>query len=200
MTYFKTLVLIALSVVALSALLISGSASATTLEVGGVPQSKAVEMTATLEAQSSLLMKDSAGTTTDTCTEAAIVGLSISPFSGAKVGTPVSILTLAKCSHTVKTLSKGSLSIEWLSGTTNGTVSSAGAEITIFSTAFGVSAVCKTGAGTDLGTLTGATTASNASAHATLDLNAKISCGILGTATWTASFSYTSPTDLGVVS
>ena len=92
-------------------------------------------------------------------------------------------------------LNTGSLKIEWTSGT-NGKVSSSGAEVTVFATALNASAVCKTGTGTEIGTFTGVKTG-----NATMDIStSKLNCGILGTATWTGTYTVTSPTGLGVVS
>ncbi|HET8955962.1 MAG TPA: hypothetical protein VFN18_09925 [Solirubrobacterales bacterium] len=193
MKYLKMLGLAAVAAMALMAVT-AGAASATTLSVGGVTQSSAVQIGASLAAGSSAILKDSFGTTTDTCTESSVEGETEGSFSGATVGGKVSGLSFKKCSHTTTVISNGSLSVAWTSGT-NGTVSSAGAEVTVNSTAFGASAVCKTGAGTAIGTATGV-----ASGNATIDINGKISCGILGTATWTGTYTVTSPSGLGVES
>ncbi|HET8955965.1 MAG TPA: hypothetical protein VFN18_09940 [Solirubrobacterales bacterium] len=176
----------------------AGSASATTLEVNGIPQSSAVTIEASLESGSSAILQDG-GSTVDTCTESEVKGTTTSS-SGATVTGTVSVLSFGKCSHTTKVLSKGKLHVAWLSGTTNGTVTSSGAEVTVVSTVFGISAVCKTGEGTDIGSLTGATNgSSNKTNLATMDINGKISCGIFS-ATWTGSYTVTSPAELGVVS
>jgi hypothetical protein len=53
--------------------------------------------------------------------------------------------------------------------------------------------VCKTGAGTDIGTLTGTTIG-----LATLDINATIACGILGNSSWTGTYTVTFPSSLNV--
>jgi hypothetical protein len=177
---------VALTVAAAATAILGGTiASATTLEVKGVAQNKSVSATATLASGSSMLIKDSAGTTTDTCTSSEIKGATESTFTGASVGGKVSFMTFGSCSHTTKVLSKGSMSFVWTSGT-NGFATSRGAEVTIVSTAFGVSAVCKTGEGTQVGTVTGVKEGS-----ATLDVNGKISCGILGTATLTGTYTGT---------
>jgi hypothetical protein len=84
----------------------------------------------------------------------------------------------------------GSLSIKWISGT-NGTVTSSEAEFTTGSP-FGT-LNCKTGAGTHLGTLTGV-----ASGHATVDINAALSCSGVSSK-WEAEWVITTPTGLGVV-
>jgi hypothetical protein len=98
------------------------------------------------------------------------------------------------CSHTTKVLKSGKLSIAWIAGTTNGTVSLTETEVTFQSTVFGISAVCKAGTGTDIGTLTGVK-----EGHATLHIDATktLDCGaFLGKSSWTGTYTVTSPTGL----
>jgi hypothetical protein len=193
MKYLKMLGLAAVAAMALMA--VAGSASATTLEIGGVTQNKAVTITASLEAGTSALLKDEFGTTTDTCTVSHVHGattLFTAPGT-AEIHGNISELTFEKCTHTTKVIKPGKLYIGWEEGTTNGTVTSAEAEVTVQSTFFGASAICKTGAGTKIGTLTGV-----ASGFATMDINGNINCGILGTASWTGAYVVTSPNGLGV--
>jgi hypothetical protein len=190
MKYLKMLGLAAVAAMALMAVA-AGSASAATLATGGVAENASITLNATLASGTSALLKDSAGTTTDTCTTSEVKGKTTT-FTGTPAG-PIETLTFGNCSHTTTVLAKGSLSVTRIGETTNGTVSSSGAEVTVVSTAFGVSAVCKTGAGTDIGTLTGVKTG-----KATMDINGKISCGILGTSTWTGTYTVTSPEGLGV--
>ena len=194
MKYPKTVGLILTAAMALAALLGVATASATTLEVGGVAQNKSVALLATLESGTSALIKDSGGTTFQTCSSSEIKLTTEGSFTSETVSGKISTLTYGSCSHTTKTLANGSLSFTWTSGT-NASVSSSGLEVTVLSTSFGASAVCKTGAGTTIGTLTGVK-----EGNATLDVNAKTSCGILGTVTWTGSYTFTSPQGLGVVS
>jgi hypothetical protein len=166
-------------------------ASATTLEVGGVAKNSSVSFTASLDSGSASVITDEFGTTTDLCSFSEIRFTSWI-YSGTVGGG--ANLWFFGCSQTTKVLKSGQLSIGWSSGT-NGSVSSSGAEITVFSPFFGVSAVCKTGEGTTLGTLTGVN-----SGHAKMDIKARINCGVLGVATWTGVYTVTSPTGLGVVS
>ena len=196
MKHLKMLGLTAMAAVVLMAVAGGSTASATTLEVKGVVQNGPVVIKTSLSAGTSALLKDSAGTTTDTCTETSGEGKTASPYTAVgktAIGGPISSMKIGGCSHTTKNIAPGSLSISWVSGT-DGTVTSSGAEVTTLSTAFGASAVCKTGTGTDIGLLTG-----KASGFATIDINGKLSCGILGTATWTSSYTVTSPEGLGVV-
>jgi hypothetical protein len=193
MKHLKILGLMALTAMAVMAFG-AASASATTLEIGGVAQNKSVTIESTLASGTSAILKDEFGTTTDTCTSSTVKGSTVSPFTGTTVGGTVSSLTFGNCTHTTTVLANGSLSVAWTSGT-NGSVKSSGAEVTVNSTFFGASAVCKTGSGTTIGTLTGVK-----SGKATMDINATIACGILGNSSWTGTYSVTSPEGLGVVS
>jgi hypothetical protein len=204
MKYLKMLGLAAIAAAALMA--VAASASATTLEVGGTAKNSAVGISASLKSGTSALLQDEFGTTTDTCTESAVAGettwvkhangeLTHEKYTGTKVGGPVSTLTFAKCTHTTTVIARGNLFVHWTSGT-NGTVSSNGAEVTVQSTFFGASAICKTGEGTNIGTLTGVSSGS-----AIIDISAKINCGILGSSSWTGTYEATGANAaLGVVS
>ena len=179
MKYLKMLSLAAIAAAALMAF--AGPASATTLSVGGVTKNSSVSIEASLKSGTSAILKDKNGTTNDTCTGSSVSG-STSTFTGTPSGA-VSALTFTGCSHTTTVITKGNLSVTWTSGT-NGTVSSSGAEVTVKSTVFGVSAICKTGAGTAIGTLTGVSSGS-----ATMDINATtLDCGALGTSSWTGTY------------
>jgi hypothetical protein len=186
MKHLKMLGLAAIAAMGLMAFVGAGSASATTLSVTGTTQNKAVTIEATLASGTSAILKDKNGTTNDTCTGSTVKGTTVSPFTGATVGGPISTLDFTGCSHTTHVLANGSLSVAWTSGT-NGTVTSSGAEVTVVSTVFGASATCKTGTGTDVGTLTGVS-----SGNATMHINATtLNCGILGTSTWTGTYTVT---------
>jgi hypothetical protein len=193
MNNLRKLGLAVLAAMALAAFLSAGNASATTLEVKGVKQTGAVTLKGSLETGTSAILKDELGSTTDTCTGGTVEGTT-STFTGANVSGPVSGFTITGCSHTTDVVSKGSVFVSWIKGTTNGTVSSANAEVSVRSTFFGVTATCKTGAGTDIGTITG-----KASGQATLDVNATLDCGALGNGFLTGSGVVTSPEGLGIV-
>src|SRR6185503_13925891 len=177
MKYLKMLGLVAVAAMALTAFAAS-TASATTLETNGVATKAAETITATLEAGSSAILKDEFGTTTDTCTVSEVEGTSnaISGASPTWLGGTINKLTFEKCTHTTKVDANGGLEIMWTSGT-NGEVKSTGAEVTVQSTFFGATALCKTGAGTKIGTFTGVKTG-----KAKMDISAVIGCGILGNA------------------
>jgi hypothetical protein len=195
MKYLKMLGLAAVAAMALTAFAAS-TASATTLETNGVPTKAAETITATLEAGSSATLKDEFGTTTDTCTKSEVEGTSnaISGESPTWLGGTINKLTFENCSHTTQVDASGGLEIMWTKET-KGEVRSTGAIVTVQSTFFGATATCKTGAGTVIGTLTGVK-----EGHAKIDINAAVNCGILGTASWTGTYSVTSPSGLGVES
>jgi hypothetical protein len=191
MKYLKMLGLAAVAAMALMAFT-AGSASATTLEVGGTAQSTSVSLTATLKSGSSAILKDTFGFSSNTCTSSEVKGASASPFSNETVTGAVSTLSFSSCAREpVVTHNAGTLHVKWTSGT-DGTVTSSGAEVTTGSP-FGT-LNCKTGAGTHLGTLTGV-----ASGNATMDINAALSCSGISSK-WEATYVVTSPSGLGVVS
>jgi hypothetical protein len=195
MRHLKTLGIAAIAAMALMASS-AVSASATTLEVEGQTTNSAVTLTASLAVGTSTVFLNTNGEPTDTCTESHMHGTTQAPFTGASVGGPLTTLSFGKCTHTTDVLKTGSLSISHIAGTTTGTVTSAGAEVTIKDTVFGISIICKTGSGTDIGTLTG-----TSSGHATMDINAVLNCGSFSpTVKWEGSYTVTSPTGLGVSS
>jgi type II secretory pathway pseudopilin PulG len=200
MKYLKMLGLAAVAAMAVMAVVGASVASATTLEVAGAKQNKAVSIVATLATGSTATLVDEGGSTTDTCTASEVKGSTEGTFTtagSAAIGGAVGTLSFGSCSHTTKVLKNGKLSVDWIKGTTNGTVTSSEAEVTVVSTIFGISAVCKTGAGTDVGTLTGVASG-NATMH--IDATKALDCGaFLGKATWTGTYTVTSPSGLGVV-
>jgi hypothetical protein len=143
-------------------------------------------------------LKDSLGTTIDTCTASTIHGTT-TVFTGTKVSAPISSLTFSACSHTADLLANGSLSIERIGTTTNGKVRSFGSEVQVKSTFFGITVTCRTGAETDIGALTGKSGTVEGDKLAKMDISATIDCGSLGNSSWTGTYVVTSPTGLGVV-
>jgi hypothetical protein len=164
----------------------------TTLEVGGTPKGEKVEVTASLLSGSSSILSRTDGTLANTCTQSHASASTESPYHGAGVTGPISSLSFSNCTRPVAVHQAGKLFIEHIAGTTDGTVSSEEAQITVGSP-FGT-LNCKTGQGTDLGRLTG-----KASGNATLDVDAIIDCGFLvPSARWNATYEITSPSGLGV--
>ncbi len=159
------------------------------------------EITATLKSSTSLLLKDTLGGANDTCTSSEVKNkIETAGSSTTNPSGKVSGLTFSSCSHTTTVIKNadgffGELEIKNIAGTTNGTVISKGTRVTVKSTIFGVSCVANTGAGTTLGTLTGA----KSSEVGTLDVNAVITMeNGCGDSTLTGTYLITSPTGLMV--
>jgi hypothetical protein len=167
----KILVAVAASVIGLTTIGL-GTASASTLRVGGVLQNKAVTIWAVGKTGTSTTLAQTNSAVIETCTEPAI-HMQTSTFTGASVSGTVSTLAWGGCTHTTDTQAAGSLSISHIAGTTNGTIRSSGAQWQVTSTTFGATLTCTTN-NTHLGTLTGATTSTG---HATMDINAVVNCG-----------------------
>jgi hypothetical protein len=218
MKYLKILGLAAVAALALTAFAAS-SASATTLEVGGVKQTGAVTIEASLATGTKAVLSRTDGSLANECTESVTHGTT-TVFTGSVVTGPLTGhthqertegrmgLTFGNCTRPVTVHDPGTLSIEHkpveivedpdgkkteIATPTNGTVFSENAEVTV-STPFGT-VNCKTGAGTDIGTLTGVK-----EGHATMHINAVLNCGfLLPSALWRGTYTVTSPTGLGVV-
>jgi hypothetical protein len=182
------------AVAALALMAFASTASATTLEKGGVKQTGAVEIHATLKSGTSALLEDTSGFFANTCTESTVAGKT-SVFTGTVVSGPITTLTFGSCKENpVEVKKTGSLTVENIAGTTNGTVRSIGAEVKTPSPFGTLTCVTAASPGTDLGTLTGV-----ASGNASLAVNASLNCGAI-TAKWTATYTVTTPTGLGVTS
>jgi len=192
--------LAAVAAVALTAFLGAGSASAQTLYKYTTPSpndgmAAGTEIIATLGSGTSALLKDTLGGVNDTCTGSEVRG-KIATNTTTDAGGAISSLTFTGCSHTTDVLAPGELEIKNIAGTTNGTVVSKGARVTIKSTIFGLSCVANTGTGTTIGTLTGA---KSSTAQATMDINGVITLeNGCGDSTWTGSYEVTSPAGLTV--
>lgn len=192
MKYLKMLGLAAGATMALMAFAV-GSASATTLEIGGTTQNKSIEITGSLSSGTSAIMGNTSGTTVKTCTGGSGAGSTTSPFTGTSVSGVEGAVEGASCSGSESTVhKKGTVKIEHISGSTNGTIISSGAEVTVPTTLGTVN--CKSGEGVDVGVLTG-----KASGQATVHVNAVVNCGfLLPSATMKGSGVVTGPEGLGV--
>jgi hypothetical protein len=209
MKYLKMLGLAALSAMALMAVT-AGTASATTLEIGGATQNKPVTITASLKAGTSVLLKNTSGSSENTCTQSHLHGTTTwsttggvtthNSYTGEQLTGALSFLQFGTdatgkgCTTNVTVHKAGKLHIKHIAGTTNGTLTSSEAEVTSFSAAFGTYINCKTGTGTHLGTLTGVK-----EGHATMHVNAVLNCGFfVPSAQWIGTYTVTSPTGFGV--
>jgi hypothetical protein len=162
---FKSLGLAVAAV--LASMAFASTASATTLETNGVANAGAV--TTHASAESELVLTATSRAFANACSESTIESTTTTPFTGTRVGGPVSTLTFGACVDSVTVHRPGYLEVENISGTTNGTIFSKSAEVTTGSP-FG-NLTCRTAAaGTDLGTFTGGVTG-------TIDINAVINCG-----------------------
>jgi hypothetical protein len=183
MKFTKILGVVAVAALALMAF--ASTASATTLETNGVKQSGSVTLEATLKGSATL--SSTAGAFANTCNASTVKGAT-STTTGATVSGNISALSFTSCTHEkVKVNSMGSLSVERIGETTNGTVRSNGASVTVPVTVFGsiVEVTCTT-SNTDIGTLTG-TASGTSSTHITI--NAILSCsGLLPTAKWIGTY------------
>jgi hypothetical protein len=197
MKYLKMLGLAAVAAMAFTAFAAS-SASATTLEVNGVTKNEKVTITASLEEGTTATLRTTGGLFANTCTTSHVHGATAPPYSAHTIGGPIETLTFKNCSEEpVEVVKPGSLDITHIAGTTDGTVTSTGAEVKVPSP-FGT-LICKTGTGSHIGTLTGATNGTTNLTHtATMDINGVINCGIVPSALWQGSYWVTSPTELGV--
>jgi hypothetical protein len=173
------------------------SASATFLEVGGAAKNEEVKLEASLKAGTFLNLTDTGGGFINRCTASTVEGKTEAPFTGTTVGGKVSALSFSSClKEGVVVDQAGSLSVEHIAGTTNGTVRSVGAQVTVPSSLGTLTCVTAASPGTDIGTLTGV-----ASGNATMDINAVLNCGFfLPSAKWEGSYSVTSPGGLGITS
>ncbi|HEV2858706.1 MAG TPA: hypothetical protein VGW80_09925 [Solirubrobacterales bacterium] len=185
---------IAALALALWTVAVASPAGAATLEVGGIRQEAPVAIKATLKAGSSMPMTATNGLPFNTCTVSRLEGSSVSPFKATAVSVPLSVLTLEGCVEERFTVdTRGTLTIENIAGTTNGTVRWTGARLTLPSM-YGVIA-CTT-ENTDVGLLTGVLKGA-----AVIDFNAVINCGPFWPSTrWVGTYTVTTPEGLGVTS
>ncbi|MGN6663153.1 MAG: hypothetical protein ACTHK6_02925 [Solirubrobacterales bacterium] len=197
MKYVKMLGLAAIAAAALMAF--AGSASATTLTCG----TELCAANTTIESKSEGKAVLDAPFGNVEC-ESTVVGHTTTTKEGGAAGNadgPITKLEWKNCGNDkVETLATGSLSISSGPGTSNGTLSSTGTQVTVVH--LGVHCIYET-SNTSLGTVTGS--ANTANGHATLDISATIprvggtSGGLCGsTAPWTGSYEVTKPTTLNV--
>lgn len=187
--------LLELALVALAISLIGAStASATTLETSGVKKSEPISLEWSLKGETSTLLLDTSNAFLGRCTASTVAGKDSTSATGTTVSGPLTTLSFSGCTtEKVVTDLTGTFSIEWIKGTTNGTVRWSGNRWTVPFNFFGtvVVATCQT-ENTDMGTLKG-----TGSGSATLEINAVVNCGsVLPSAKWQAT--YTTTTSGGV--
>lgn len=192
MNQLKRIAGVALAAAALAVTVGAGSASATTLEEGGTTQNRSVEINLRLASFTKSVLSRTDGSLANECAESSVWAFTTSPYTGATVTAPVSSLSFTNCTRPVSVHFSGTLHVAHIAGTTDGTVSSSGAQVTVGSP-FGT-LTCSTGFGVDIGRLTG-----KSWGWSTLDVNAVLNCGFLvPSATWKATYETTHAPGLGV--
>ena len=203
MKYVKILGLMAVAAAALMAF--AGTASATVLKSTGATVPATTILKASLESGSTASLADTAGNPIQTCTSSEVEGeIENAGGASATVSGPVTKLTFsggATCSVTVTLVKTDRLEIHHIAGTTNGTLTASGFHVVLH--VFGTQCTYGAGASTDLGTATGATTATNTGTLATMDVDAIVNRQTGGflcptTARWIAKYLVTSPHELTV--
>lgn len=195
MKYLKLFTLAALTAIALMAVAGIGTASATTLDG---PEGRMLEANAEIDfsAKGSVVLENTSGTVLATCTNSTIKVKTTN--TGNDLGEPVTsnneVWTWAECTATVDTVKRGTVSFNATSGS-NGTVVSAGAEITV-QTALAGSCTYGAGAGVTLGTLTGGSPGLLSENAALTRTGGSLLCA--ETIRITGSFTVTAPTTLTV--
>ncbi|HWC48778.1 MAG TPA: hypothetical protein VG448_07850 [Solirubrobacterales bacterium] len=192
MKFTKILGVVAVAALALMAF--ASTASATTLETKGVAVNSAETIEATLASGASALLTDTNNVSANTCTSSTVKGTtakdSSGDFTGPVVEGPISTLTWSNCTQGNPTAElNGTLSVENISGTTNGTVRSNGAKVKVPS--FFGTLTCTT-SNTDIGKLNGVK-----EGNATFTINAVLTCTVIGSAKWSGTYTITTA-NLGV--
>ncbi len=169
----------------------ASSANATTLEVGGVAKNASVSLEWSLRAP--VTFEDTFGTAANTCTVSLVRASTSSPFTGTTVSAVVNAMSFGNCAEGNPTPDAlGTITIERIGTTTNGTVRLSGTKLTVPS--FFGTLTC-TASNTDIGILTGV-----ASGNSQLDGSGVLSCTVIGTMKFQWPMVATSPAGLGVTS
>jgi hypothetical protein len=196
MKHVKIFGLAAVAAMALMAFIGASTASATALYSGATKLGAGTEIQATLTGTSTLTTTENV--VLDTCTGGEVKGTTSNAGGAAETvkGTvATSGLTWTGCTEPTVTLAGGSLEIHHIAGTSNGTLTGSGFEVTISTTVFG-SCIFTLTAGTHLGTLTGSTTS-----NAVMNINAVAArkSGLCpSTAKWVGTYKVTKPVPLHV--
>lgn len=195
MKYLKMLGLAAIAAMALMAFAGAGSASADELCTENVTPCPAAKVVTSIEASLVGSAKlEAGGVTLDTCTAGTVAGTVSSQGAGKAITGPINTISWGTgstpCTSTTTTIKTGTLEANW-SKETNGTVVSAGGEVTVNNSSVG-DCTYGTGSGTDLGEIKGGT-----EAHLTIVATVKKTAGGIlcpGTAVWNATYRITNHT------
>jgi hypothetical protein len=204
MKYLKMLGLAAVAAAALAAFLGAGTASATVIcknnlntEKCSEPYLKGTEGTASAEDSIKLLGPFSI--IIATCTESTVTGTQANNGGPTEsVRSTLTSLTFSKCTHPITVVSPGTGSLQWISGTDNGTLTTSGTTVLVHEipNIIGNPPTCAyVTSSTKMGTTTGGN-------PGTLDLAATITSETAGCPSGTLSGHYvaTSPTAAWVTS
>lgn len=206
MKYVKMLGLAAVAAAALMAFVGAGTASASVVcstTVSPCPAGRAWATGTTVDFSSkSAVLADTFEVVKNTC-EGTVSGTLTngSSTATAKLTVGAAGLTWSKCTRTADTIKGGTLEIHNVAGTSNGTITASGFEVTskIPSIVGEISCVFETGTGLDIGTLTEGN-------PAVADINAVVrpipgsNANCPSTANWTATYTVTSPSTTGSLS
>lgn len=196
MRQLKRLAVIGLAPMAIGAFLATDVASATTLAIGGSPKNNSLGITFADVKNGPIVWKRTSGPVQNECKDPHAYFETTGSFTGTTVGGPVSDLTYHECNKSVTVDQAGSLTIERVGSSTNGTVKSSGTEVTVFSEEFNLYITCKTGSGTDIGELVGS---GDVTKHAVLIINTVLNCGfVVPSANVEGLYVVAEPTGLGV--
>jgi hypothetical protein len=193
MKFLKTLGLAAATAAVLTALIGSGTASATALTS---PEGTVLKTGSSIHAVNSGASTLTTEFKNIECKESTIQGKTTAE-SGTTIPANVETLTFGSCNCEVKVLKGGTLSVQWTSGS-NGTVRSSGTEVTTScSTIFGTVHCVYATSSTALGTLTGGNPAKVDISSADVPrLTTSALCD--ESANWDATYEITSPKPLYV--
>lgn len=173
MKYLAKLALVVLVVLVLTALVGAGTASATKLCKVNNPTSCSshypvgTKVDTSMQTNQTLIVETPEGTVLDTCLEFTTKGETINTAStGERVKMKLSEMAWIECTKTTDTLKNGSLEVDYITGTSNGTVTGRETEFTI-NTIFGSCVYGYGATGSHVGTVVGGS-------PATVNINAII--------------------------
>jgi hypothetical protein len=198
MRYLRKSGLIASFLLLITAVLATGSVSATEIYKYTTPGANetlgiGTELKLSMKVETSMILQDTWSTpfTLATCSGAELQGKTES--AGGESSDPAgkfSVVKFTSCSHTMDVEANGEFRLQHIAGTTNATVFVNGLKIKHFDTTWGFN--CTMTFNGAFGTLTGATSATG---YATIDVVANVS-RTCGPARLTGTFTVTAPTGL----
>lgn len=199
MKYVKMLGLAAVAAMALMAFVGAGSASADELCKNATKKEVACEQVNALTSESEGITKLTTTFKTVECKKSAVSGSVSSQGAGKAISGSITTLDFTECNCEVVVLKNGTLSATNIAETDNGTVTSNGAEVTVFceKTILGNIHCIYSTSNTHLGVLTGGSTAILHAEEAEIPkLTTSAACA--EKSKWDATYKVTSPDSLYV--